>query len=164
MAMRVVRIGAVIALALALGGCPSNTSTSLVSNLAPPVWNIEIRHGTIVGSPTVFLQHLYRVRSGDEIVWQIELDRNDPACSDMTPGEGRFPDALHYGQTPTCYRETIGAKVLEVGRGYQLESDDPRYNHSLHFIYFPFVVENGQVRKISEDRYRRLTGTADQRR
>lgn len=158
--LKIARGGTAAAAALALGGCPSNTSTHLVSLDAPPAWAIEYRHGTIVGSPTTFIQSTYRVRSGDKVVWQIDLAAEDPACDAFAPEprDKKFPAGLRYGETPSCYRQSVAPRPLEEGHCYRFESDDPRYNHSLHVIGQYFMVEAGRVKPISQKRYRETTG------
>lgn len=153
------RIAMAVALALTLWGCPSNTSTHLVGASAPPSWRIDLRHGSIRGEPTTFIQAMYRVRSGAEIVWEIartpQCDVADAASAPASPAQ------LHYGVTPDCYRQTVAPQPIVDGRAYLLESDDARFNHSLHKVHFPFVVERGLVRAISDGRYRRTAESAD---
>lgn len=155
------RIAMALALAFTLWGCPSNTSTHLVGASAPPAWRIELRHGSIRGEPTTFIQAMYRVRSGTDIVWEItRTPQCDAADAAFAPTAApTSPAQLHYGVTPDCYRQTVAPQPIVDGRAYLLESDDARYNHSLHKVHFPFVVERGLVRAISDGRYRRMSNT-----
>lgn len=157
--MKIARASLCLAAALALGGCPSNTHTHLVSAGSQPVWAIALRHGTIVDAPARFIQRLYRVRSGSDIVWQIEWNPDDKRCALNThDGYDAFPSQLRFGETPACYISSITPRALEEGRAYRLESDDVRYNRSLHQVEEYFTLLNGAVRPITREDYQRATG------
>jgi hypothetical protein len=145
--------------AFLLAGCQQNTYSRLVTSAAPPVWRLEIRHGTISGAEAPFLQERYRVRSADAVVWEVERESHLPECSivEPAPPAKQFPVTLAYGETPRCYRSTVSAAPLIEGAGYVFESDDPRYNSSLHKLIVHFRIRNGRVEEISEGQYRRLS-------
>jgi hypothetical protein len=153
------RITLLIPLFLMLSACPAVIKTSLNSVSSQPSWTIRLHHGTIKGVETIFLQKRFVVRSGENIIWQIDAARDRAECDPTrSMDEGlKLPAELRYGQTPLCFREIVAAKPLEEGRAYELFSDDDYYR-GLYAVTEYFIVKAGRIKEISGGRYRKMNG------